>query len=135
MEYDDAFKKSLHIFQFKCNSKKCKGKCWWGSMKNQMCKNCMKTATKLNLEESIGIGWFKCHCGRRYAGFSRGDVTSKCHTCKTENYPEFIVPGDRASQKEKSTDKQHYCAECKGDYHCPIVEEARRINDLKKKKF
>lgn len=135
MEYEDAFKKSLKIFQFECNSYKCKGKRWWGSMMNQICKNCMETAKKLKLEETIGIGWFKCKCGRRYAGFSRGDVASACHGCKMENYPEFIVSGDRASHEEKSTDKKHNCAECEGGYHCPIVEEARRINGLKRKDF
>ena len=128
MEYQEAFEKSLHIFQFKCTNKRCSQKVWWGSMKNQMCRNCGRQANKLDLEQTIGIGWFKCQCGRKYAGFSRGDVTSKCHGCHMENYAEFIVPGDRANQDEKKPDKQHYSNICKGDNDCPIVEEALRVN-------
>ena len=123
MDYKEAHEKSLHIFQFKCN---CSRNTWWGSNANNKCKRCGKTVEKLELEQTIGIGWFDCSCGRQYAGFSRGNVTSKCHKCQAENYPSFIVPGDEAENKNKKDKKAHYCAICKGSYNCPIVAEAKK---------
>ena len=74
----------------------------------------------------IGIGWFVCPCGRKFAGFSKGDVTSKCHGCQTELYPSFIVPGESAENKEGKPKKAHYCNACKGGSYCPIVEAAKK---------
>ena len=72
-----------------------------------------------------GIGWFKCKCGRKYAGFSRGDVMSKCHGCQTKNLPLFIVSGNEASKREHSNNS-HHCELCKGNSgSCPIVHAAK----------
>lgn len=89
-EFLKAQNKSLFIHQYKC---KCSKKYWWGSNSNNICKRCKKVNVYLDLKKMIGIGWFECKCGRKYAGFSRGDVSSKCHICQDENYPSFIVPG------------------------------------------
>ena len=72
----------------------------------------------------IGIGWFQCVCGRTYAGFSRGDITSKCHNCHTENLPYLIEKGDRPDKGEK-TDKSHFCNACQGREKCPIIEQLK----------
>ena len=74
----------------------------------------------------IGIGWFECICGRIYAGFSRGDITSKCHICLTENLPFEIRRGYRADKGEE-TDKSHFCNACKGKGDCPIVEQVKQL--------
>ena len=76
----------------------------------------------------IGIGWFQCRCRRTYAGFSRGDVTSKCHGCQVENLPSFILPGDKANKDEKS-DKKHFCNACKGSNDCPVIAEFKRLTN------
>jgi hypothetical protein len=74
----------------------------------------------------IGIGWFQCACGRRYAGFCQGNITSKCHGCLKENLALFIVPGDKADKDEETKEKKaHYCAACQGSDHCPIVEKVK----------
>ena len=122
--------KANHIFQYKCCSKT-----WWGSIKNNKCKKCNKEVVKLPLSKMIGIGWFKCQCGRKYAGFCRGDVTSKCHGCQQENLASFIVPGDEAHNKEKSNGNAHHCAMCHGVGNCPIVESVSRIGGIKKNNF
>jgi hypothetical protein len=127
-EFNKAFKRSKYIFQFKCYY--CRKKPWWGPIKNKICFTCGEVAEKLKLEARIGIGWFKCRCGRIYAGFSQGDVTSKCHGCQIENYPKFIVRGNKASKNEK-TNKHHYCDICKGNRNnCPIVNEVLERESL-----
>jgi len=50
--------------------------------------------------------------------------TSKCLVCDIENYPVFIVPGDKANKNEK-TEKAHYCSMCKGNGECPIVAQVQ----------
>ena len=123
MEFEESRRKSLHIHQYKC---KCSIKRWWGSNANNKCKKCGQTVEHLELKKTIGIGWFECICGRRYAGFCQGDVTSKCHGCQKENYASFIVPGDKADKEDDNPDKKnHYCAVCKGGEHCPIVEKVK----------
>ena len=127
MDFEENQRKSLHIVQFKC---KCSNS-WWGSLKNNTCRKCKKSnATKLPLEQMIGIGWFHCKCGRKYAGFCKGSVSSKCHGCQTENFASFILPGDKAAKEEK-TDKSHYCNACKGNGTCPIVNSiVHKRNDV-----
>lgn len=122
MDFEENRLKSLYLKQFECN--KCKRR-WWNGGQSSECNRCKVNGSKLPLEKTIGIGWFECKCGRRYAGFSQGDVTSKCHGCQTENLPQFIVPGDKADKDDNNTKKAHYCAACRGGHHCPIVEEAR----------
>ena len=75
----------------------------------------------------IGIGWFECECGRTYRGFSRGDITSKCHNCQTENLPYFIGKGKRADKGMK-TDNSHYCNACKGKDDCPILNQFQQVS-------
>ena len=75
----------------------------------------------------LGIGIFKCKCGRTYRGFSRGDITSKCHICQTENLPFDIRRGKRPDKGEV-TDKSHYCNACKGKENCPIVEQVKELS-------
>lgn len=128
MDFLKQKKKSLYIFQYKC----CKEP-WWGDLKKNICFTCKKPNKKLRLNKMIGIGWFECECGRKYAGFSRGDVTSKCHTCEIENLPSFIVPGEKASKDEKK-EKSHYCNMCKGSDHCPIVNACSKSQYPKGKK-
>lgn len=77
--------------------------------------------------EMIGIGWFKCDCGRIFAGFCRGNVPSKCHTCHRDVMAAFVVEGDNAGKSE-ATERKHQCNACFGRKHCPIVEEAKRIS-------
>ncbi len=120
MDFEKNRQRSLHIHQYKC---KCSSERWWGSEKNNKCKYCKKIVNYLDLKSTIGIGWFQCPCGRRYAGFSRGDVTSKCHKCNTENYPLFIVSGDKA-EGDKPKKETHFCAKCEGRDGCPIVKQA-----------
>ena len=121
-EFDEAESKSQYLFQYKC---RCNPKVWWGAAKNNTCRRCGKTVERLALEKMIGVGWFQCSCGRRFAGFCKGSITSKCHGCGNQNLPSFIVPGDDVSNTEKRVDrKTHHCAVCNGLGHCPIVEAA-----------
>jgi hypothetical protein len=121
-------KQSLNIFQYLCS---CKNKTWWG-IKDNACKPCNKKLNPLPLKEMTGIGWFQCACGRRYAGFCQGNVTSKCHGCHKENLAMFIVPGDKADKDKKSKNKNtHYCAACQGSDHCPIVDKVKGRGNFK----
>ncbi len=119
--FNESLAESLHLHQFKCCSKR-----WWGNGNNSTCFRCHRNVSKLPFTQMIGIGWFECKCKRVYAGFSRGNVTSKCHVCSEENLPLFIVRGERADREDKDSDKQHYCNVCKGHEDCPIVEEVKR---------
>ena len=80
----------------------------------------------------IGIGQFKCECGRSYAGKSRGDVTSKCYGCQTHNLPFTITKGIKSNKDERAINS-HYCNVCK-DYkpadrkRCPIVLKVYQIH-------
>jgi hypothetical protein len=122
-EYEEAHRKSKNILQYKC--KPCHND-WWGSRANRTCKRCGKDTDPLPLKQMIGIGWFACPCGRKFAGFSKGSVTSKCHGCMTEVLPSFIVPGESAENNDKDKPKKtHYCNVCKGTSPCPIVEAAK----------
>ena len=128
--YEEAERKSHYIVQYKC----C-GNTWWGTSKNT-CRRCKKSGKVVPFNAMIGIGWFTCVCGRKFAGFCRGgtcllyyiisltkqDVTSKCHGCNTECFADFIVPGEKASGKGG---KSHYCAKCRGSLGCPIVNAAK----------
>jgi hypothetical protein len=121
-EFDEAERKSQFIFQYKCS---CNSKVWWGAAKNNACKRCDKIVDRLPLEKMIGVGWFECACGRKFAGFCKGSVNSKCHGCGSQLLPSFIVPGDDASKTDKKGDrKTHHCAVCNGQGRCPIVEAA-----------
>ena len=126
-DFDVNLIKSRNLHQYKC----CRH-VWWGGTTNNTCKDCKEEVEKLPLNKMIGIGWFECVCGRRYAGFSRGDVSSKCHGCEVENFAAFIIPGDKANKDEK-TDKSHYCNACKGANDCPIVAQANRSSNDKNK--
>ena len=63
--FQEAQKKSQFIHQYKC---KCSPKRWWGSNANNVCNKCNAKNKHLDLKNTIGIGWFKCLCGRVYAG-------------------------------------------------------------------
>ena len=119
-EFEESKIKSSFIHQYKC--KKCKNT-WWGKSINNSCKGCNEIVEKLPLTQMIGVAWFECPCGRRYAGFCRGDVTSKCHVCEKKNLPLFIVPGDKVEGKKTYS---HHCSMCNGSGHCPIVASAQR---------
>lgn len=122
----DSFKevqrKSRFIHQYKCSD--CHNT-WWGASKNNICRDCSTATNPLPLSKMVGVGWFQCPCSRRYAGFIRGNVTAKCHSCNNENLPLFIVPGDDAG-KQEDRKHAHYCAVCRGIGTCPIVESAKR---------
>lgn len=120
MDFEKNRIKSQFIHQFKCP---CSNHRWWGSSAKNKCNNCKSTVEPLDLKKTIGIGWFQCKCGRRYAGFCQGSVSSKCHTCQTENFALFIVPGDKADKEENASIEKnaHYCAACHGNGDCPIV--------------
>ena len=120
-EFSQQQEKSLYIHQYQCT---CSKNRWWGSQKNNVCKRCNKKCEALELEKMIGIGWFSCQCGRKYAGFSQGNVTSKCHGCQKENFPLFIVPGEKANKYDRSMN-HHYCERCKGGKDCPIVNKIK----------
>jgi hypothetical protein len=121
-EYEQACRKSKHIFQYKC---KCCYNDWWGAKANKTCKQCRQDKKPLPLKDMIGVGWFSCKCGRKFAGFSKGDVTSKCHGCNTEVLPTCIVPGESAGKDDEERKHSHYCNACKGRAPCPIVEAAK----------
>ena len=123
MNFKEQRNKSRNLHQYECCKKR-----WWGDYVGaNMCGTCNSMVKMLPLLKMVGIGWFKCKCGRKYAGFSRGDVTSKCHGCEVENLPSFILPGDSA-KKLQSTDKRHYCSACEGSYPCPIINENQKNN-------
>ena len=124
ISFEEKFNRSKYIHQFECDC----GNMWWGTNKNKKCRKCRKNVKRLPLEEMSGIGHFFCECGRKYAGFSFGDVTSKCHACKYENYPLFILPGDKAHKDKNKKRKHHFCAVCRGSNNCPVVEEIKRQN-------
>ncbi|KAF0736830.1 hypothetical protein Ae201684P_000172 [Aphanomyces euteiches] len=109
----EAQEKSTWIEQFYC--KPCKNG-WWGV--STTCRKCGKTRTALPLEQQSGIGWFECACGRKFAGFCRGNVRSVCHECGEKSLPSFVVPGDNASKRGKH---KHNCEMCHGNHDCPIV--------------
>jgi hypothetical protein len=134
MNFSESQRKSENIFQYKCS---CNSKLWWGAKANNQCRRCKKEVTPLPLKQMIGIGWFECtSCKRRYAGFSKGDVSSKCHICNIENFPLFIVSGEKADNEDKKEDKKaHYCARCKGGDHCPIVDQVKNNSSSHKSRY
>ena len=81
-EFEKNKSKSRFIHQYKC---RCSPKRWWGSATSNICNKCGKTVAYLDLKNTIGIGWFECSCGRIYAGFAQGDITSKCHGCQSHS--------------------------------------------------
>jgi hypothetical protein len=121
-EYKQAFQKSKRVVAYECQ--RCCNH-WWGNSSNNTCHRCQKTTNQLPLQRMIGVGWFSCPCGRLFAGFSKGNVTSKCLKCHTEVFPSFIVPSDEAQNPNGKEKKTHYCNVCKGRDNCPIVEAAK----------
>ena len=117
MDFEKNRIKSMHIHQYKC---KCSNT-WWGPSANNKCRQCGKATGKLPLNKMTGIGWFECACGRKYAGFCKGDIPSKCHGCQVQNLASFVLPGEKASKDDESAKKTHCCAVCEGSGHCPIV--------------
>ena len=124
MDFEDKLQKSKYIHQFKC---KC-GQMWWGPNTNNECRRCKIRVERLPFEKMYGIGYFLCACRRNYAGFSFGNITSKCHGCQTENKPLFILPGDKADKDDNKNKKQHYCSMCHGTNNCPVVERIKTKN-------
>ena len=116
---------SSNVFQYNC----CENR-WWGNISNNKCFTCKKTCEILPLAQMIGIGRFKCKCGRKYQGFSRGDTTSKCHACNTENLPYTILPGDKAARDDRNRENSHYCNACKGNSDCPIVNACKAKRNI-----
>lgn len=105
-QYFENKRKCRYIRQYKCD---CKTSTWWGTKKNNLCNKCNRRVEPLSFEETIGVGWFVCECGRLYAGICRGDVTSKCHFCKTENTAKFISPPSKMGGSKKF---KHKCKAC-----------------------
>ena len=93
MNFKEQRIKSRNLHQYTC----CR-KIWWGDASSSICDICKNRVDRLTLQKMIGIAWFECKCGRKYAGFSRGNVTSKCHRCQAENLPSFILPGEKENQ-------------------------------------
>ena len=116
MNFEESLEKSLNTHQYSC----C-GHRWWKNGDNSKCNECQQTCQYLSLEETVGIGWFECLCGRKFAGFCRGDVASRCHKCDSHILPSFIVPGKKIKRK---TDDTHECDMCDGSGECPIVDDA-----------
>ena len=123
MDFKEQRVKSRNLHQYTCCQKR-----WWGDATANICGICRRRVDRLPLNKMIGIVWFKCKCGRKYAGFSRGDVTSKCHGCHAENLPSFILPGDKANKNENS-DKKHFCSACKGSNDCPVIAEYQSLKN------
>jgi hypothetical protein len=123
-KFREAQRKSQSIFQFQCRW--CDAR-WWGSAVNNKCHGCDTQAAKLPLKDMVGIGWYECSCGRKFAGFAQGNVRSKCHRCNVQLLPSFIVPGDEASDHKKESKHVHHCAKCHGIGDCPVVKAARMI--------
>ena len=86
-------------------------------------RECSSIRSPLPLSEMVGVAWFQCNCGRKFAGFCKGNVTSKCHNCSKEVKPAFIVPGDDAASSSRKF--SHCCSVCQGSGACPIVAQAR----------
>jgi hypothetical protein len=121
----EARRKSRWIGQFECSNRRCRSsKKWWGAKnKDQHCRKCRSQGVLVPFEETVGIGWFKCGlCNRKFAGFCRGNIQSKCLVCEVLLTAEFIVPGNRAAGPKKKND--HHCEACHGQRPCPVVEEA-----------
>ncbi len=49
--FEDSFRKSKAVFQYKCNQ--CKKK-WWGAAKNNTCNKCSSIVNKLPFEKMTG---------------------------------------------------------------------------------
>ncbi len=120
-DFQKGLKKSKYIFQFECS--RCDQN-WWGGRSHNTCKSCRRTAKIRPFKDMVGVGWFVCDlCLRKFSGFAKGNVTSKCHRCNVEVTASFIIPGDNVSNKKENSNS-HYCNVCRGVPPCPIVRDA-----------
>ena len=115
-------KRNLHgkrpvgiMLEFQC------GRCqrtWWGTQRNKTCKRCNVEAPKVPFEKRVGLGHFKCTCGRNFVGVARGDVKSKCHGCNALVSPWAIEPPGEMKRKSSLS---HNCELCHGEGYCPLM--------------
>ena len=124
--YREAKHKSKVTSQYKCI--RCLDQYWWGDNGeyDDICGKCGDHGEKLNKSEMIGIGWFRCECGKIFAGFCKGCIASKCFKCDRDVLPAFVVEGDDAGQQ---TEKKHQCNACEGRGRCPVIEQAKAISN------
>ncbi len=127
--FQEAMQRSKFIFQYECPE--C-DEMWWGNLLNKSCKDCKDDiglsikGRKLDLNEMVGIGWFKCDCGRTFSSFVAEGVKCKCHACGKASTPACVVSGDDPSNATKSGAKSsHWCSLCNGNGFCSAVAAAR----------
>jgi hypothetical protein len=109
-----------NLINFSC---KC-GNEWWGGMRNDECRRCKKTGKHIPFEKRVGLGYFRCDCGRTFVGKAGGDVRSKCHGCDKLNLPYAIEPMGEVKKKSTLT---HNCELCKGRGECPVANGRRKF--------
>eukprot|EP00052_Salpingoeca_macrocollata_P000467 m.20412 g.20412 ORF g.20412 m.20412 type:complete len:129 (-) comp10546_c0_seq1:33-419(-) len=90
---------------------------WWGARSNADCSRCKRAGQELPLEERVGLGHFRCDCGRTFVGMARGDVRSKCHGCQALVLPHTIEP---PGQVKRKSNLAHHCELCDGHGNCPL---------------
>ena len=125
--FKEARERSKHCLQSQCDS--CSTLYWMDERDEDTVYTCPKCGCDgygISPSDYVGIGWFKCDCKRIFAGFSKANVTSKCHGCYREILPLFVVKGDSAGDAER-TKRTHKCNACVGPNECPVVNAAKRV--------
>ena len=70
----------------------------------------------LNTTSGVGIGTFKCSCGRQYTVRCKRNDTARCFNCGKGNYPSRFGSPRRI---ERKTNSKHECSQCNGRGNCP----------------
>lgn len=95
----------------------CCGRVWWGGPRNRQCNRCHRDGADVPFGKRVGLGHFRCECGRTFVGFGRGDVRSKCHGCQRLVLPHAMEP---PGQVEAKSSLKHHCELCGGRGRCPL---------------
>ena len=108
-----------NIIQYKCST--CQIYKWGrlGSKPNcQVCSRCKAPVKIVPREKWVGLGHFRCLCGRTFVGKARKVVHSKCYACGNLCLPWKIRPMGEVKRK---SDLTHHCELCHGSGSCPIA--------------
>jgi hypothetical protein len=120
--YGDAERFAKFVVEFKCSSRNCGRRTWWGSPSKAGNCRCGKPAAAVPLGQQVGLGWFRCTCGRTWASVAKGSGWCDCKaaSCGKRISPDFFTAPDKGgpSGPKKQT---HSCSLCHGNGSCPLL--------------
>lgn len=80
--FEEAREKARNVCRYRCDHCDNAQPFWAAKRVIPRCRDCDRVCRRVLFAQTVGIGWFQCRgCHRRFAGFIRGDLTSKCHEC------------------------------------------------------